>query len=95
MQEIYQQYKDRGFTVFSIETTNRPQLAKEFTDKVGATFPIVLDDAKVSKELFSILGTPTNLLIDKKGRIYFTSIGYSAGHEKALAAMVEYLLKQS
>jgi peroxiredoxin len=95
LQEIYQQYKDRGFTVFSIETTNRPQLAKEFTDKVGATFPIVLDDAKVSDKLFGVTGTPTNLIIDKKGRIYFTSIGYSRGHEKALAAMVEYLLKQS
>lgn len=70
-------------------------MAKEFTDKVGATFPIVLDDAKVSRELFGVTGTPTNLLIDKKGRIYFTSIGYSPGHEKALAAMVEYLLKQS
>jgi hypothetical protein len=95
LQEIYQQYKDRGFTVFSVETTNRPQLAKEFTDKVGATFPIVLDDAKVNKSLFGIAGTPTNLLIDRKGRVYFTSIGYSPGHEKALAAMVEYLLKKS
>jgi peroxiredoxin len=94
LQEIYQRYKDRGFTVFSVETTNRPQLAKEFTDKVGATFPIVLDDAKVSDK-FGVTGTPTNLLIDRKGRIYFTSIGYSPGHEKALAAMVEYLLKQS
>jgi hypothetical protein len=70
-------------------------MAKEFTDKVGATFPIVLDDAGVSKKLFGVTSVPTNLFIDRKGRIFFTSIGYSPGHEKALAAMVEYLLKQS
>jgi hypothetical protein len=95
LQEIFQQYKNRGFTVFSVETSNRPQLAKEFTDKVGATFPIVEDDAKISENLFGVKATPTNLIIDKKGRIYFTSLGYSPGHEKALAAMVEYLLNRS
>jgi hypothetical protein len=89
------QYKDKGFTVFSIETSNRAQLAKEFTDKVGATFPIVVDDADVSQKLFGVSATPTNLFIDRKGRTYFTSLGYSPGYEKALAAMVEYLLKLS
>lgn len=70
-------------------------MAKEFTDKVGATFPIVVDDAEVSGKLFGVNATPTNLLIDRKGRVYFTSLGYSPGHETALAAMVEYLLKKS
>jgi hypothetical protein len=69
-------------------------MAKEFTDKVGATFPIVLDDAKV-RQLFEVSAVPTNLFIDRKGRIYFRSLGFSPGHEKALAAMVDYLLKQS
>lgn len=92
---MYRQYKDRGFTVLAIETTNRPQLAKEFTTSVGANFPIVLDDSDTSDRLFGVRATPTNLLIDRAGRIFFKTIGYGPGMEKGLAAQVEYLLNQS
>jgi peroxiredoxin len=93
--EIYNHYKERGFTVLAIETTNRPQLAKEFTTSVGATFPIVLDDSDTSDKLFGVTATPTNLLIDRRGRIFFKTIGYGPGMENGLVAQVEYLLNRT
>ncbi len=93
--EIQKEYASRGFTVLSVETTNRPALAKTFTTEVGATFPIVLDDADASDKLFGVRATPTNLMIDRKGMIIFRSVGYGPGMEKSLAAQVEYLLGQA
>jgi hypothetical protein len=76
-----------------VETTNRPQLAQEFTKSVGATFPIVLDDQKMSKTLYKVNATPTNLMIDRSGRVIFMTVGYGPGRENGLAAQIEYLLK--
>jgi hypothetical protein len=81
--------------VFAVDTSNRPQLAKEFTTSIGATFPIVLDDEKISGSLFGVQYTPTTLMIDRSGRILFSSIGFAPGKEKALAAQIEYLLQRS
>jgi thioredoxin-related protein len=81
--------------VFSVETTNRPQLAKEFVQKIGATFPIVIDDQKLSRSLYGVKATPTNLFIDRSGKIIFTVVGYGPGMEKGLAADIETLLKAS
>jgi hypothetical protein len=55
----------------------------------------VLDDADVSEKLFGVTATPTNLLIDRGGKIFFTNIGFAPGGEKNLAAQVEYLLQRS
>jgi hypothetical protein len=81
--------------VFAVETTNRAKLAQEFTSSHGITFPIVLDDQKLSAKLYEVKYTPTTCMIDRKGQVIFRSIGYSPGHEKALAAQIEYLLKSS
>ncbi len=62
---------------------------------MGANFPIVLDDSDVSDKLFGVKATPTNMLIDRTGKIFFTNIGYGPGGEKALVAQVEYLLQRS
>ncbi len=34
-------------------------------------------------------------MIDRNGRIFFSSIGFEPGKEKAYAAQIEYLLKNS
>jgi hypothetical protein len=93
--EIQDHYANLGFTVLAIETTNRPALAREFTTSVHANFPIGVDDASVSSTLFGVNATPTSILIDREGRIFFTNVGYGPGGERALAAQVEYLLRRS
>ena len=60
---------------------------------MGATFPIVLDDQKISREVFKIQGTPTNLVIDRQGRIIFRHLGFGPGSEEILKAEIEMLMK--
>lgn len=75
-----------------MEVSDRPELARKFVDEVGATFPIVNDDQNLARGLYKIAGTPTNLLIDRSGRIFFRTLGYAPGHEKIYAAQIDYLL---
>lgn len=55
----------------------------------------MLDDSDSSDKLFGVKATPTNLVIDRKGRIFFKTIGYGPGMEHGLAAQVEYLLNRT
>ncbi len=79
----------------SIETSNRPAMAQEFINKVGATFTTVNDDHDVSEKVFGVTGTPTNLTVDESGRIFFRTLGFAPGHEKIYAAQIDYLLERS
>ncbi len=78
--------------MLSVEVSNRPQLAREFVAHVGATFPILNDDQDLASKVYGVTGTPTNIMIDAKGRIFFRSMGFAPGYEKKHAAAVEYLL---
>jgi hypothetical protein len=91
LQEIYAKHGGDDFTILSIETTNRPELAKKFVQEVGAAFPILLDEKRQSGEVFQLVGVPTNLLIDTEGNVVFRHLGFAPGHEKILEAEVRYL----
>lgn len=77
-----------------MEVSNRPELARKFVDEVGATFPIVNDDRNLARQLYKVTGTPTNLLVDHEGRIFFRTLGYAPGHEKIYTAQIDYLLER-
>jgi hypothetical protein len=70
-------------------------MAKEFVAKVGATFPVLEDDQKLSRKLYNVTATPTNFYIDRSGRIIFTVLGYGPGMEKGMQANIESLLNAS
>jgi len=75
-----------------MEVSNRPALAQEFVAQVGATFPIVNDDQNVARTIYNVAGTPTNLMIDQQGRVFFRSLGYGPGYEERYKAEIDYLL---
>lgn len=51
-----------------------------------------MDDQEVASKLYEVRAVPTNVMIDRSGRIFFRSLGFAPGKEKALAAEIEYLL---
>ncbi len=92
--ELYGRRGGNDFTIMSVETTNRPELAKKWVADMKATFPVVTDELKMARSLFQLKGVPTNILIGRDGRAVFRHLGFSPGDEKILDAEVEYLLKQ-
>ncbi len=79
--------------ILSIDTANRPDLDQDFVKKVGAAFPVALDDQKLSSGLFKIKGTPTNYVIDRDGKIVFRHLGFFPGAEKVLDAEITSLMQ--
>jgi peroxiredoxin len=91
--DLYKRYGGSDFVILGVEGTNRPKLAKAFLEEMGVTFPVVMDDKKVAKELYKIKGYPTTYLIDTQGRIIFRHLGFSEGKEKTFEAEIQLLLE--
>lgn len=78
LQQVYERYSDQGLTVLGINLTQSddPDLIEPFREKLGLTFPILLDpESQLSGNLYRVLGLPTSVFIDRKGVVQEVYIG--------------------
>ncbi|MBN2037974.1 MAG: TlpA family protein disulfide reductase [Chitinispirillaceae bacterium] len=67
---IHKQYALRGVKVFGIHLEeNDTKKVKEFVTNAGIRYPVLLDPEEQSADSFKIAGTPSIVIIDKKGFI--------------------------
>ena len=59
--------------------------------RVGIVFPVGLDPDKKIYESYASLFIPRNFLIDREGKVVFTSVGYKEKEFAALADKIEEL----
>ncbi|MBD3161955.1 MAG: redoxin domain-containing protein [Candidatus Eisenbacteria bacterium] len=93
LQEIYAEHGGADFTILAVEVSNRPEMAKEMVDEIGAEFPVLVDEDEAAGESYGLRGYPTTWMIDREGRIVFQHLGFSPGDQAMLRAEVELLLE--
>ena len=78
--------------VLGVNMREAPDLVKTYVAKHRLTFPHLLDaEAKVAS-MFAVPGTPTTLLIDRKGQVLGAGVGYRNWASPAAQRLVESLL---
>ena len=76
MEALYQRYKDRDFVFLAISLDEgSPDPVRKFIQKHGYRFPVLLDPAGKTLDLFGIDRIPATVIIDKKGRMIGKAIG--------------------
>lgn len=60
---------DTGIAVIGIDYLDRPEPAIELARKLGITYELLRDDDGSFGERLGLLGTPTTLLVDRRGTI--------------------------
>ena len=96
MQNVFDQYKEEGFTILAINASNQDSLAAAtaFVGEFNLTYPILLDvEGKVSK-LYNLLALPTTYFVNKEGIIEEVVIGGPMA-EALLRIRAEQLLRNS
>jgi len=66
-QNIYDEYKDRGFNVIAVDFLEPPEQIQPFVDELGLEFVIGLDESGEINDLFEVTAYPTSVLIDGHG----------------------------
>ena len=82
MQQVYEDYQDRGFQILAVNATNQDSLssAQAFVAELGVTYPILLDlDGKVS-ELYQLRALPSSFFVSPDGRINEVIVGGPMAH---------------
>ena len=80
LEEVWQDYQDRGVAFLGVNTYDQPATALSFAQDNNVTYPSVIDvnDGKVKlafAQVTPIQATPTTLVVDKEGRVAARIIG--------------------
>ncbi|UCC73330.1 MAG: TlpA family protein disulfide reductase [Gemmatimonadota bacterium] len=96
IQESYNRFKDRGFTVLAISIDTGPgyrDKAAQFVAELGLDFPVLLDPESRIERVLQTVGVPETFVLDREGRIVKRLIGATDWDSPANQALIEELLE--
>lgn len=95
LNKIYEELKDKGFTLLAISTDNEKTIAKvkPLVKSKGFKFTVLLDKNSDVARKYYAQQIPFSVLIDKDGKIISSHMGYMKGDEKKLRDKILSLLK--
>lgn len=81
--KIYKEYKDQGFKMFAISTDDERTVAKvkPLVKSKGFDFPVLFDLNLDISRLYYAQSVPYSVILDKKGMIIYSHLGYMKGDE--------------
>ncbi len=89
VQTLYEKYKSKGFEVCGImHDKANMESAKKLLQKMKISMPMLLGSAKTKTE-YSVSAVPLYVLIDRSGKIVFTSEGYPENLEELIRKYLE------
>ncbi|BDQ02964.1 TlpA disulfide reductase family protein [Ignavibacterium sp.] len=93
--KIYEELKEKGFTLLAISTDNEKTIAKvkPLVKSKGYNFTVLLDKNSDVARKYYAQQIPYSVLIDKDGKIVSSHMGYMKGDEKKLREKILSLLK--
>jgi cytochrome c biogenesis protein CcdA/peroxiredoxin len=68
-QSLYENLKERGFSVFAVDFLESPSTVLRFGEALGLTFPLVMDETGAINDSYRIKQYPTTFLLDGNGII--------------------------
>jgi len=92
---VYRKYRDAGFVVLAVNTTYQDAEAdsRAFVQRLGLTFPIVLDRDGATSQRYRLQALPTSYFVGRDGLIRDIVIGGPMS-ETLIASKVEALLDE-
>ncbi|WP_034744408.1 thiol-disulfide oxidoreductase ResA [Halalkalibacter wakoensis] len=69
MEELYAEYKDQGVEIIAVNASEPKLTVERFVDRLGLTFPIVIDQGNNVIDAYGIRPLPTTILVDEHGVI--------------------------
>ena len=90
LQQIHATYRDRGVVVLGLNRSDDKDIAKQFLDDNGATFPTVLESSAAAHqvmakyETFGMSAVPLTYVIDRDGKVAGAWYGFSGNHDEGL-----------
>ncbi|HYF75546.1 MAG TPA: thiol-disulfide oxidoreductase ResA [Symbiobacteriaceae bacterium] len=69
LQEVYKEYEAQGFVILAVNLNESNLAIDAFRDKLGLTFPIVVDKTDAVSRTYGIVPLPTSYFVGKDGKV--------------------------
>ena len=69
MDQQYQEVKDEGLQILAVNIGESDFAVQKFIDRLGLTFPVLIDHNKSVMETYNINPLPTTFLVNPEGKI--------------------------
>ena len=94
MDRLYRALQPEGFEMLAVSVDEETALVERFQERLGVSFPILLDPAQDVSRRYQTTGFPESLLIDKNGMIVERYIGPRDWDHTIYAERIRKLLKE-
>ena len=93
--QLWERHRERGFQVLAINVDEDAALAREFASQYTLPFPLLRDENRAVSSSYRVPGFPTHYIVDRRGRIRFSGLGFKLADVGAVGQEVETLLAES
>ena len=95
MERLYQELRPEGFELLAISVDDSPELVRAFRDRLGLSFPILMDEGKEVAERYQAFRFPESLLVDRDGIVVERYIGPREWDADVYVGRIQRLLRES
>ena len=75
IEQVHQEYGERGLTIVAIDIREPPGTVAAWVDQHLTSFPVLLDaDGRVARQ-YAVTATPTVFLVSRDGRLLGKALG--------------------
>ena len=92
LNKMWSTLKADGIVMLAVNSREKPEVVKKFLQDHPIDFPVLLDEKGILYNEWPMLGLPTTLVIDQKGRFIYRAIGKRDWADKKLYSKI-YLLE--
>jgi peroxiredoxin len=94
MNRLYRDLHGDGFEMLAISVDEKPEVVAKFRERLGLSFPILLDPDQFVTNQYQTAGFPESILLDVQGRIIERYVGPRDWDHKNFADRIRLLLNE-
>ena len=93
MERLYRELRDEGFELLAVSVDDEREPVVRFRDRLGLTFPILLDPGQAVASAYQTFRFPESLLVDRRGGIVERYIGIKPWDDPTYVQRIRRLLE--
>ena len=94
LNELYQLYRNEGFTLFSINVEEDLRKVKKELSKMQVTFPVLFDVTHEVSKKYEVDDIPSTYIIDRDGNLRYIHRGLPPGYRDLFQKQVRELMTE-
>jgi len=94
LNEMYQLYRNEGFTLFSINIEEDVRKVKKALSKTQVTFPVLFDVTHEVSKKYEVDDIPSTYIIDRDGNLRYVHHGFPPGYRDVFQKQVRELMAE-